>query len=102
MIVCAAIKTSDGKVWSVPKPYRHDGVFASIAAVTGLNWRDPGNDGPSDWGRYLVGHVQGFVTDAGAFLDRAAALDHAVACRQRLLFGERLAGGSILTSEDLW
>lgn len=93
MIEAAAIKTADGRVWSVPRPLRHDACFRAIS--DGLQVKDD----QQRWVAYTRGHIQGFVTDAGEFLDREAALDHAVANGQ-LLRPQII--GSVLTSEDLW
>lgn len=46
------------------------------------------------------GDVQGFVTDTGEFLDRAAALKHALECGQ--LAEKKHRPVDQLTSEDLW
>lgn len=85
MIVSAAIRMPNGRVWSVPRPGRHPDIIRQYARETGE--------------RLPSGHVQGFLTDGGAFLDREAALGHARAMRQ--LMRPALLG-SVLTSEDLW
>jgi hypothetical protein len=101
MIIAAAIKTADGRVWSVTRPGRHDAVFLLIAEAIAF---DIGSHNPSErdrWNSFLDSHRQGFVTDKGVFLDRAEALQHAMGCGQI----ERLVNPGaipVLTSEDLW
>jgi len=81
----AAIMTSDGKVWSVPRPGRHDAVFKLISRA---GYESPYHE------------VHGFITERdGVFLTRAQALRIARASGQ---LKKPLIGGGILTSEDLW
>lgn len=84
MIARAAI-VIEGKPWSVPRPGRHHDVIRLWARQTGR--------------RLPAGSVQGFLTDAGRFLDRDAALVHARETRQIM---RPALLGSVLTSEDLW
>jgi len=116
MIVAAAIKTRDGKVWSVPKPKRHPHVYDVIWEGIGLP--DTNCVLFDDLHRlqfqdYTRERVEGFLTDTGEFLDREAALAHVRACGQPFVKGrvcsatkrpipdDELIGGP-LTSEDLW
>jgi hypothetical protein len=116
MIVAAAIKTSDGKTWSAPKPKRHHHVFDVIWRGIGLPDTNCVLFDDMDRRRfqdYIRGHVSGFVTDAGEFLDRDASLEHVRACGQPFVKGrvdsatkkpvpdDEIIGG-VLTSEDLW
>lgn len=97
MISAAAIRTRDDKVWTVPRPGKHPGVFRAIEEALKIG------DGDAElerWHDYTRGCVQGFVRDDGAFLDRVQALEHAIACGQ-LPPGYELTG-PVLTSEDLW
>ena len=50
---------------------------------------------------YISQDIQGFVTDEGQFLRRAASLHHALKCGQ-IESVENLINSSVLTSEDLW
>jgi len=115
MIIAAAIKTKDGKIWSAPKPRRHNHVFDVIWDGIGLS----DTNGPFDelhrmrFKGYTAGNVSGFLTDTGEFLDRDASLEHIRACGQPFVKGrvdsatkrpipdDEIIGG-ILTSEDLW
>ncbi len=79
MIEAAATKTSDGKVWAVPRPERHSDVFEVIARAIGydIHEKDQTEAERERWLAYVRGHVSGFVTDEGVFLDREQAFDHA-------------------------
>jgi hypothetical protein len=82
MIVGVALKLEDGTIVSLPKPFRHHHVIREI------------NDGA------LVSRaVQGFVDDAGRFLDREDALD---AARRSGQMEWKKGGLPQLFSEDLW
>jgi hypothetical protein len=86
MIEAAAIKTSDGKVWVVPKPGRHDSCFKAIADGISYRIETPYETETEAerkrWLDYVRDHVQGFVTDRGEFLDRAQSYEHAKAVGQ--------------------
>lgn len=72
MIAAAAIRKA-GQVWTLPPPARHSDVMAAGGAVKL----------PSGLMRYaLADGEQGFVTSAGAFVDRVAAAQHAIDCGQ--------------------
>jgi uncharacterized protein (DUF169 family) len=62
MIICAAIKITDDVVAVGIKPARHCDIIRALAHT--------GYPTPIDG-------EQGFLTDKGEFLDRAAAKDHA-------------------------
>jgi len=83
-ITATAIKTSDGKVWSVPRPGRHDAVLKLIFDTTGK--------------RTVRDEIQGFLDSDGNFLTRAEAEVVARAAGQ--VTGPVIGGP--LTSEDLW
>jgi hypothetical protein len=85
VIVAAAIKL-DGRVWALPRPARHPDVIRWYCRETGAD-------------RIGAGHVQGFVTERGAFLGREAALEHARESGQLM---RPAVLGCLLTSEDLW
>ena len=79
MITESAIKTTEGKVYTGK---RHHNIFANYPDVN-----------------FKYG-VQGFITDAGEFLNRSEALIHAIENNQVLDRNE--VRGSVLCSEDLW
>jgi hypothetical protein len=83
----AAIKHADGRVFDVPRPGRHHHVIALMREM-----------GAVYASRDEVGHVQGFLTSTGRFVDRAEARRIATAADQ--IIAE--PGGSVLTSECLW
>jgi hypothetical protein len=80
MIVAVAIIHRD-KTYSLPRPNRHHHVIRHIAGTTDVDHVDG---------------EQGFLDDAGNFLNRAAAAKHAFACGQ--IKGEKKG----LFSEDVW
>lgn len=82
-IVSAAILFR-GAVISEPPPARHHNLLATIRSAFGLIGA-------------VTGEVQGFLTDEGAFVDRAKAGEIAIASGQ--LEKIRPTG---LYSEDLW
>lgn len=86
MIVAAAIRTADGKVWTLPQPARHNDLVKVIFKETGKPVHVP----REDWG---------FVDEKGQFYRRRAAEHHARTAGQ---LTKPLIGGGILTSEDLW
>lgn len=85
-IVAAAI-AKDNKVWSVPKPGRHNHVINLICEELGIEY---------------VGSnfVQGFLTSEGRFVDRKEAAEVARKADQRLIGGWSWVNK--LYSEDLW
>lgn len=85
MIKAAAIKWN-GKVYSVPKPGRHDGVFALMRK------ENPDHKGP--W----MTDEQGFITDKNEFVDRIKGAAIAIECGQIT----QLNWPPLLYSEDLW
>lgn len=96
MIEAAAIRWNN-RVYTVPKPGRHDTVFAFMAK------ENPEHTGP------FIGDEQGFITDRGAFVDRETAA--AIALRseqvidpktQEILDPQELNWPPNLYSEDLW
>lgn len=114
MIVAAAVKTVDGRVYSVPQPGRHGDVMIamirSLGLATNVQWTA---EQWAEWRALRRDHVSGFVTDAGEFLDRDQALAHVRSCGQAFVPDRRCSAtkraipadeviGGILTSEDLW
>lgn len=84
-IAAAAIRTDDGKIWSLPRPARHHDVIRLI--------RESGCKLP------VGGDRQGFVLSNGKFARRKPALT--IAIRSGQFLNGRVIGG-VLTSEDLW
>lgn len=70
-----------GKVYSLPKPNRHHHVIRMIGGIKGPD-------------------TQGFLDDAGNFLDRFEALEVALAAGQVIDLDSIMSG--CLFSEDLW
>lgn len=93
MIVAAAIRINRAVI-SMAAPARHHDILRQINGIYGQEPR------PS-W-TFEV-ETQGFLTDAGQFLDRREAYAHALQCGQALI-GRRPEGyqGDELFSEDLW
>lgn len=85
-ITKAALRTPDGKVWSVPRPGRHDSAIQFVYEQ-GYERRD------------IADAEQGFVDEDEQFYTRAEALELVQANGQ---LDRPLLGGGILTSEDLW
>lgn len=81
MITHVAIKY-DGKVYSLPNPYRHHDVIRLIGGIAGPD-------------------IQGFLTSSGEFLNRRQAYTYAQEHNQ---LKRRPGGynGNQLFSEDLW
>lgn len=75
----------DGRMWSLPRPYRHHDIIRMIV------WLNP--DVTSVDGR------QGFLDARGRFLTRQMAAVNAELNNQ-IKNGKMI--GSVLTSEDLW
>jgi hypothetical protein len=99
MITHVAIKDADGRIWSLPKPYRHGDVIKLIRQEQNA--------------KYLLSDlVAGFLNDAGAFLTRQEAWHEAHRCNQILppcnpIDPSQRAGKPSdkpgpLFSEDLW
>lgn len=84
-VVAAAIRTDDGRVWSLPKPARHHDVIRMIHE--------------SGCELQVGGERQGFLMSNGYFARRKPAL--AFARRANQILNGRIIGG-VLTSEDLW
>jgi len=82
-IVGVAIRTREGKVYSLPSPNRHHHLVRMIFEETG---------------KPLYGETQGFLTNCGRFMNRSQA--RVVARKSGQLKGDLI--GSVLTSEDLW
>ena len=82
-----------GKVWSLPRPYRHHHIIRMIIYLDG------------QYGEGELTSVdtsqsdQGFLDSSGRFLNRKQALVNAELNGQ--LKNGKIIGG-ILTSEDLW
>jgi hypothetical protein len=91
VIVAAAIKFGP-VVAFVPAPGRHHTVLHGLHQ----------NHGERTKG-YDV-ETQGFLTDAGAFLDRRSAMQHVKECGQPMQrrVGPGYYAGDELYSEDLW
>ncbi len=106
MIVAAAIKTSDGRIWSGPPHGDHGQTLQIIARSCGyiINGDDSDPSSLARWRALILGREDGFMTEAGAFLTSREAWIHARAAKQRFLDypdGAVPEEGS-LTSEDLW
>lgn len=84
-IVRAAIRHVEGDVYSVPPPGRHHDVIRSM--------------GERYQYRRSEGHVQGFLTSVGRFVDRDEAWGIAEQAGQLL---PRATGAGHLFSEDVW
>ena len=90
MIVAAAIKTQDGKLF-VGK--RHNNCITNAidilrsVGILSLEAKE-----------MLKGCEQGFLTDAGNFLSRESAYEHAQKVKQI----DVIRISHVLTSEDLW
>jgi len=80
MIVRAAVKVGD-ELFVARKGKRHDEAILLALEKHELT---------------MDNHVQGFITDAGEFLDRKQAAEHALQCGQ---IGEHV---DTLISEDVW
>jgi len=98
MIVAAAIKDKNGKIWTLPNPARHGNIIKLIQEQ-GL--------------RSISPCVQGFIDNDGKFYNRFEAAEHAVSCDQQFLCYDPLGSGKkirrdtpelpfTLFSEDLW
>lgn len=81
----AAIRLMDGRVFDLPRPARHGDVIGHIVSTTDLT-------------HVSQGHTQGFVTDAGDFVDRYDGARIAHAAGQ--IAAPKESG--VLFSEDLW
>lgn len=83
-IVSAAVHF--GGIISLPRPARHGDIIASMDAIMGI-------DGP-----LAAPDRQGFITDAGRFVNRVEA--YGIAWRSGQIINE--SKGPQLFSEDLW
>lgn len=87
MIVASAIRRGE-KVWSLPRPGRHDGVM----------WKMMAEGEPIPYRRDV--YEQGFLTSTGAFVGRAEAARIAFAAGQ-LKYGLTHKPRELF-SEDVW
>lgn len=83
-ITGVAIKHSDGRIFQLPRPFRHHHVIKVMAQVCELPTPITGE--------------QGFVTEEGLFIDRRLAADLALIAE----IVEELIDPPNLCSEDLW
>lgn len=86
-IADAAVRTPDGKVWTLKRPARHSEVLWLVYDKT-KKAAPPGSD-------------QGFVSECGTFLGRAEAVKVAVASGQ-VTHPKRTNPSWELFTEDLW
>ena len=84
MINGVAIKHHDGRVFSLPRPFRHSHVIQVMARVCGI--------------KIPITGEQGFITANGRFLEREEAGKYAIRHEQI----EKLSWAPELYSEDLW
>ena len=84
MIIGVAIKRNDGRVFSLPKPFRHSHVIMMMVRIC-------------DFPKPIIDE-QGFITHDGIFLERNEAGKYAIECGQI----EKLSWPPDLYSEDLW
>jgi hypothetical protein len=85
LVVAAAIRTADGRIWSVPAPGRHHNVIRFINEKLG--------------GDNMPEHEQGFLLSDGRFVRRKPALFIAQNAGQIL---RETAPQHGLFSEDVW
>lgn len=85
-LVGVAVRTVEGRVFSLPKPARHCEVYQVIARSI------------PDW-KQRRGDLDGFATHSGRFFTRDQALRSAKRSGQ---LAEDPKHGTTLTSEDLW
>ena len=88
-----------GQVWTLPRPARHHIILQAIAMS---HW-DPDKQEP----RQVRDEIQGFITDGGKFVTRAAAFEIALAAGQLKHFNKDILElkkhtAGTLFSEDLW
>ena len=96
MITHVAIKF-DGRVWSLPKPYRHCHIMHMI-----VNLSKVFGDWTGDKFEQVISHNDydsGFLDDKGLFLNRKEALVHASSLTQ---LNESPVYGDELFSENVW
>lgn len=92
MIAGSAVRTKDGRVWSLLRPARHGDVFDWIEREIGATWLD-----------YIADRDEGFITETGQFLDRREGLKHVLVVGQTLLPDEEGNLPTVgLASEDVW
>lgn len=94
MIVCAAIKTKDGKVWALPRPARHADILRVIAFAS----HEPTRGEEQGFLACSV-CVEGCSQDPHGLFVRRAPAEH-IAREAGQLTKDLI--GSVLTSEDLW
>lgn len=85
-IIGVAIRV-DGKVFSLPPPFRHHHILNVVLPGLGVSWNDSDD------------RDQGFIDAHGRYLTRKQAFINAMLHEQ--VKGGKLIG-NILTSEDLW
>jgi hypothetical protein len=85
MITHVAIRQKDGRIFSLPKPYRHHHVLKMMR-----NLEEDCTE--------LMGENQGFLNDKGKYLTRMVGAVYAIE-REQI---EELATPPFLFSEDLW
>lgn len=83
-IWCAAIRTADGFIYSVPRPGRHEAVIQRVIKGRGS----------------MTGAVQGFMTNGFRFVDRIEAKRIALTAKQ--VEEKNMHAPAQLYSEDLW
>jgi len=83
-IWCAAIRTADGSIYSVPRPARHEAVIQRVIRGRGS----------------MIGATQGFMTNSFRFVDRVEAKRIALAAKQ--VEEKKMTAPAQLYSEDLW
>lgn len=89
MITHVAIRW-DGRIWSLPRPYRHHHVIETISRLTGAKYIDCRDDNQD----------QGFLDDTGRYVNRVDGL--AEALKNKQVKDENDIRHGMLFSEDLW
>ena len=84
MILKAAIKTKDGKIYSLDVPARHHNIFRECNIESSL-----------------IDHVQGFIDNNIGFVDREKAMEIVNKQNQKLI-RKKTYPENQLFSEDLW
>lgn len=97
MITHVAIKF-DGRIWSLPKPYRHNHIMHMIVNLSKVFGDWTGDKFENVIIRDL--HDDGFLDDEGNFLNRKQALIYAKDLFPQL--NEKEVHGDELFSENLW
>lgn len=78
---------TEGRVWSLPRPFRHDAILR-LMYEHGTRCAEDNH------------YSQGFLDASGRYLHRKAAIASAELNNQ--LKDGKIRGGGILTSEDVW